>query len=318
MSCLFLTEQHVAELIDMPRSIEVVEEAFRQFAAGQVQNVPRSRAAASGILLHSMSASAQYLGLVGWKNYTTTQAGMLFHVAAYRIETGELHVFIEANLLGQLRTGAATGVAAKWMSRPESSTVGLFGTGLQARTQLEAVCAVRSISRIEVYSRDVDRRRRFADEMSERCGTDVVPVDSPREAASGKDIVITATTSKTPVFDGADLAEGTLVCAVGGNFLQKTEVDSETLRRSGTIVCDSIAQCRIEAGEFVQPLEDGTIDWDLMIELKDVVAGSAAGRRSADEITFFKSVGLALEDVAMAGELLSRARETGRGQTLPF
>jgi ornithine cyclodeaminase/alanine dehydrogenase-like protein (mu-crystallin family) len=318
MSCLFLTEQDVADLIDMPRSIEVVEEAFRQLAVGKVQNVPRSRATAPGILLHSMSASAEYLGLLGWKNYTTTRAGMLFHVAAYGIETGEMQVFIEANLLGQLRTGAATGVATKFMARPESSTVGLFGTGLQARTQLEAVCAVRSISRVEVYGRDADRRRRFAEEMSERCGTEVVPVDSPRDAVSGKDIVITATTSKKPVFDGADLAEGTLVCAVGGNFLQKSEVDAETLRRSDTIVCDSIEQCRIEAGEFAQPLKDGIVSWDSMIELKDVVAGSAEGRRSADEITFFKSVGLALEDVAMAGELLRRARETGRGQALPF
>lgn len=318
MSCLFLTEQDVAELVDMPRSIEVVEDAFLQLAAGRIQNVPRSRAAAPGILLHSMSASAEYLGLVGWKNYTTTRAGMLFHVAAYSIETGEMKIFIEANLLGQLRTGAATGVATKFMARPESSTVGLIGTGLQARTQLEAVCAVRSISRVEVFGRDSNRRQQFASQMSDRCRADVVAVNSPRDAVSGKDIVITATTSKTPVFDGGDIAEGTHINAVGGNFLQKTEVDVETLRRSGRIVCDSLEQCRIEAGEFAQPLEDGIADWGSMIELKDVVAESAQGRRSADEITFFKSVGLALEDVAMAGELLKRAHESGRGQTLPF
>jgi len=318
MPCLFLTEQDVADLIDMPRSIEVVEEAFRQMAAGEVHNIPRARAKAPGVLLHSMSASATYLGLIGWKNYTTTRHGMLFHVAGYDMESGEMLVLIQANLLGQLRTGAATGVATKHMSRESSSTVGLLGTGFQAQTQLLAVCAVRKIERVEVYGRDEDRRRKFADEMTAECGTEVVPVASPAEAVAAKDIVVTATTSKTPVFDGVDLAEGTHVNAIGGNFLQKTEVDAETLRRSGTIVCDSLEQCRIEAGEFVAPLETGIVSWDSMVELADVVAGTTPGRMSDDEITFFKSVGLAMEDVAMAAELLTRAREQGRGQALPF
>ena len=318
MPCLFLTEQDVADLIDMPRSIEVVEEAFRQMAIGEVHNIPRARAKAPGVLLHSMSASATYLGLIGWKNYTTTRHRMLFHVAGYDIETGEMQILIEANLLGQLRTGAATGVATKHMSRKSSSTVGLLGTGFQARTQLLAVCAVRKIERVEVYGRDEDRRRKFAEEMTADCGTEVVPVASPAEAVSDKDIVVTATTSKTPVFDGVDLAEGTHVNAIGGNFLQKTEVDAETLRRSGTIVCDSLEQCRIEAGEFIAPLKEEIVTWDSMGELADVVSGTAPGRKSDDEITFFKSAGLAMEDIAMAAELLTRAREQGRGQALPF
>jgi len=318
MPCLFLTEQDVADLIDMPRSIEVVEEAFRQLAGGQVHNVPRARAKAPGVLLHSMSASATYLGLIGWKNYTTTSNGMLFHVAGYDIETGEMQILIEANLLGQLRTGAATGVATKYMSRESSSTVGLLGTGLQARTQLMAVCAVREIDRVDVYGRDEDRRRAFAKEMMAECHTEVVPVTSPVEAVSEKDIVVTATTSKTPVFNGVDLAEGTHVNAIGGNFLQKTEVDAVTLRRSETIVCDSLEQCRIEAGEFAAPLKEGIVTWDSMLELANVVAGTTPGRISDDEITFFKSVGLAMEDIAMAAELLTKAREKGRGQALPF
>jgi ornithine cyclodeaminase/alanine dehydrogenase-like protein (mu-crystallin family) len=313
MSCLFLTEQDVSELIDMPRSIEIVEEAFRQMAAGRVHNVPRTRAQGPGIILHSMSASAEYLGLIGWKNYTTTRRGMLFHVAAYDIESGEMQILIEANLLGQLRTGAATGVATRHMSRESSSTVGLLGTGLQARTQLMAVCSVRKIERVEVFGRDEDRRRQFAEEMCKECQTEVVPVSSSQEAVSGKDIVIAATSSKTPVFDGTDLAEGTHVNAIGGNFLQKTEVDGETIRRSGTIVCDSIEQCRIEAGEFVASLNEGFVSWDSMSDLSDVVAGRNPGRKSDDEITFFKSVGLAMEDIAMVGELLKQAREQGRG-----
>ena len=313
MSCLFLTEQDVADLIDMPRSIEIIEEAFRQMAAGRVNNVPRTRAKGPGIILHSMSAAADYLGLIGWKNYTTTRKGMLFHVAAYDVASGEMQILIEANLLGQLRTGAATGVATRHMSRKSSSTVGLLGTGLQARTQVTAVCSVRKIDRVEVFGRDEERRRRFAEEMCKECQTDVVPVSSSQQAVSGKDIVIVATSSKTPVFDGTDLAEGTHVNAIGGNFLQKTEVDSETIRRSGTIVCDSIEQCRIEAGEFVAALNEGFVSWDSMSELSDVAARKISGRKSDDEITFFKSVGLAMEDVAMAGELLKQARKQSRG-----
>jgi len=318
MPCLFLTEQDVVRLIDMPQSIAVVEDAFRQMAQGQVLNMPRSRTQAPGILLHSMTAAVTAAGLVGWKNYTTMRDRMRFHVAGYSLQTGEMEILIEANWLGQLRTGAATGVATKYMSRPESSTVGLLGTGLQARTQLQAVCLVRSIDRIEVFGRDVDRRRRFAEDMSVQCGVDIVPVESPRQAVSGKDIVVTATTSKSPVFAGADLAEGTQINAIGGNFLQKSEVDVETVRRSGTIVCDSVAQCRIEAGEFVQPLEEKVLSLDDLVELKDVVAGSVPGRTSGTECTFFKSVGLAMEDVAMAGRLLTLARDQGVGQELPF
>ena len=158
MPTIFLTEDDVRELMDMETSIEVVEEAFRQFAAGEAKNVPRARAAADGILLHTMSASADYLGLVGWKAYTTTKQGARFHVAVYDIDTGEMAALIEANYLGQLRTGAASGVATEYMARPDAKVVGIFGSGLQARTQLKAVCTVRRIERVEVYSRNDDRR----------------------------------------------------------------------------------------------------------------------------------------------------------------
>ena len=184
MPCLFLTEQDVVRLIDMPQSIVVVEDAFRQMAAGQVINMPRSRTPAPGILLHSMTAAVTGPGLVGWKNYTTTRDRMRFHVAAYSMQTGEMAILIEANWLGQLRTGAATGVATKYMSRRESTTVGLLGTGLQARTQLQAICLVRAIDRIEVFGRDADRRRRFAEDMSAQCEVEVVPVETPRQAVS--------------------------------------------------------------------------------------------------------------------------------------
>ena len=318
MPAIFLSEQDVSDLIDMQRSIEVVEEAFQELAAGRVQNVPRSRVAAPGVLLHSMSASAEYLGLVGWKTYTTTREKMQFFVGASDIETGELRVLIQADLLGQLRTGAATGVATKYLSRDDSARVGLIGTGLQARTQLLAVCSVRPVSHIEVFGRDVERRHSFAREMTERCGIEVTAVDSSDQAIVDKDVILTATTSLTPVFEGARVAPGVHINAVGSNFLQKSELDEETIGRCGTIVCDSIEQCRLEAGDFVEALQSGTTGWDQMTELSDVVAGKHPGRKTESETTLFKSVGLALEDVAMAGELLRRAEQQGRGVTLPF
>lgn len=318
MSAIILTETDVRELIDMTSSIEVVEEAFRHLAAGEARNVPRARVKGPGCLLHTMSASADWLNLVGWKSYTTTRSSMIFHVAVYDSQSGAMQALIEADWLGQLRTGAASGVATKHMARQDASTVGLLGTGTQAATQLMAVCAVREIKRVDVFGRNEDRRRRFCASLSEHCETEVVPVASPAEAVAGKDIIVTATTAQEPVFAGSDLADGAHINAIGSNFLQKAEIDVETVRRADRIVCDSIEQCQIEAGDFSVALEQGVTRWDAMSELSEVVAGRVTVRSSERETTLFKSVGIALEDVAMAGELLKRALEQGRGVPLPF
>ena len=315
---LFLTEEDVRQLIDMPASVEVVEEAFRQLASGNAKNNPRNRSSAPGIFLHSMSASAEYLGYVGWKNYTTTKHGARFHVSVYNIETGLMTALMQADYLGQLRTGAASGVATKFMARENAKTVGLFGTGLQARTQLQAICDVRDIEYVEVYGRNEDRRQQFAAELAGLCGIEVVAADSAKQTASNKDIICTATTSKQPVFDGDDIAPGTHLNIIGGNFLFKTEIDVTTVKRSQRIVCDSIEQAKFEGGDFVESMEQGILNWDDLGELYDVVAGNQAGRESNDEITLFKSLGLAIEDVAMAARIIDRARQQGIGNTIPL
>jgi ornithine cyclodeaminase/alanine dehydrogenase-like protein (mu-crystallin family) len=256
--------------------------------------------------------------MVGWKAYTTTRAGARFHVCLSDAATGQPAAFIEANFLGQLRTGAASGVATEIMARPDAKVVGLLGSGLQARTQLKAVCSVRRIERVEIYSRDAERRTKFAAEMSEYCGTQVVPVHAPDEAAAEKDIVICATASRTPVFDGRVLDEGTHLNVVGSNWLNKAEIDGVTIRRSDVVVCDSIEQCRLEAGDFVASLEEGTFEWSRAAELSAVVAGQQTGRATPENVTLFKSVGLAIEDVAIGAKILELAREEGMGQPLPF
>jgi alanine dehydrogenase len=318
MSALYFTEDDVAELLDMEIAIEVIEEAFRQLANETAMNVPRSRARAPGIGLHTMSAAAEYLGLVGWKAYTTTKDTARFHVGLYSAATGELMALIEANALGQLRTGAASGVATEYMARPDAKVVGLFGAGTQARTQLKAVCSVRKIELVEVYSRDEERCRQFCDLMSEWCNTRVVPSRVPDEVAAEKDIVICATSARTPLFEGKVLDDGTHLNVVGSNYLNKAEIDVATVHRADTIVCDSIEQCKLEAGDFVQAIEEGAVEWSHMHELADVVSDRETGRKTPESITLFKSVGLAIEDVALGAKLLQLAAKEGLGRPLPF
>ncbi|HEV2971450.1 MAG TPA: ornithine cyclodeaminase family protein [Pirellulales bacterium] len=318
MPALYLSEADVNQLLDMRLAIEAVEEAFRQLADRKACNVPRVRAKAPGVVLHTMSAAAEYLGLAGWKCYATTRAGARFHVGLYDSRSADLLAIIEAGRLGQLRTGATTAVAVEWMAVMGASELGMFGSGHQAETQLEAATLARPIKQAFVYSRSETKRKAFAERMSAQLKIDVVPVDRPQEAAEELPIVITATTSAEPLFDGNALSEGTLVCAMGSNWLNKAEIDTNVVRRADNIVCDSIAACRHEAGDFVAAIEKGVFDWSRAVELADVVSGNAVGRSNRDSVALFKSVGLAIEDVALGGKLLDLARAKGLGRELPF
>ena len=313
---LYLREDDVTRLLAMPVVIEVIEEAFRQLAAGRAHNVPRQRARGTGIILHSMSAAADYLGVVGWKQYTTTGRGAKFLIGLYDGQSGELVALIEADRLGQLRTGAVTGVAARWLARTDADSLGLIGCGWQAERQLRAVSAVRPLRRVAAYSRDPDRRRAFAERMSSQLGIEVLPVDSAQAAVSDMSIVVTATSSRDPVLHGDWLAPGTLVCAIGSNWLHKAEVDVATVERTHVIVCDSVECCRHEAGDFVAALEAGKFSWDRALDLSSILAGAAPGRESRNDVILFKSVGMAIEDVAVASRLLELARAAGCGETL--
>lgn len=318
MSAIYLSEDDVAWLLDMDAAIECIEEAFLQWAHGKAENQPRRRSVAGGAMLHVLSAGAEYLGYVGYKSYVTTRQGARFQFMLSDAQSGQPVSLIEANLLGQMRTGATSGVATKYMARPDATVVGCFGTGFQARSQLKAVCRVRRIERIEVYSRNDERRRNFAHEMAEYCGVPTLAVHHPEQAAAEKDIVVCATTSKAPLFDGHALDEGTHLNIVGSNYLTRAEVDVTTIRRADHIVCDSLDACRLEAGDFVPALEDGSLDWSRVHELSDVVVGRETGRAHAEDITLFKSVGLGLEDLAVAVRVFQRAKEEDVGRPLPF
>ncbi|MFQ5880024.1 MAG: ornithine cyclodeaminase family protein, partial [Dehalococcoidia bacterium] len=214
--------------------------------------------------------------------------------------------------------GAASGVATKYIARPQARPVGIIGSGWQAQSQLMAVCAVRPVAMVRAYSRDPQRRQAFARQMSEVLGMQVDAADSAKEAVEGCDIVITATNASQPLFNGRWLSPGAHVNAIGANAILRREIDDATVLRCGTIVVDCKDQARIEAAELIFPIERGQLYWDQVKELGEVVAGIIPGRRSEDEITLFKSLGIAIWDVATAQRLYQIARQKGAGQELPF
>jgi alanine dehydrogenase len=318
MPVLLLTESEVRDLLTMEMALEAVEDALRKLALEEAENIPRSRTQTDHAMLHVMSTAAKTLGFLGYKAYVSSRKGTVFHVGLYDGKSGALLALIQADYLGQVRTGAASGVATQYMARPDSSEVGIFGSGKQARTQLIAICKVRRVRRVQVYSPNEENRTRFAKEMSDVCRTEVEPVPRPEMAAEDKDIVITATNSREPVLNGHWIVEGTHLNAIGSNFLGKAEIDPVAVRRCESIVVDSKDQARLEAGDFVQPLEEGSIHWADVHELGQVIVGRYTGRAHPQDVTLFKSLGIAIEDVAVAARVYSKAQEAKVGRLIDW
>jgi len=318
MPVLYLTEDDVRSLLTMDLALEAVEAAFRKLSLDEAENIPRHRCQTDGAVLHVLPAAAKTLGGLGLKAYTTSKAGAQFHVFLYDPKLGGLTAIIAADYLGQMRTGAASGVATKRLARKDAASLGLYGTGKQARTQLLAIAKVRSLKKVHVYSREAAKRLAFAAEMSPLCGIEVIPVETPEEAAHGFDIICTATASREPVLFGSWIAEGSHLNIVGSNFLAKTEIDAEVVRRASRVVVDSKEQAKCEAGDFVAALRNGSLCWGDVTELAHIVTGRYPGRESPQDITLFKSLGLGIEDVAVGVRVLDLARKNGVGIELPF
>ncbi len=318
MPVRLLSEDDVRRLLTMEDALEAVEAGLRKVALDEAFNIPRSRVQTDHAMMHLMGASAKSLGFMGYKAYTTGRKGNHFHVGLFDGKTGALLALIQADYLGQMRTGAASGVATKYMARADASTVGLYGSGKQARTQLIAVCKVRKISRVHIYSPNEEHRRSFAEEMSRVCETEVLAVSHPELAARDMDIVITATTARDPVVHSAWIGQGTHINAAGSNFLAKAELDPETVGRCNLVVVDSRDQARFEAGDFTQPLEAGTLRWQDVRELGQIVVGRYSGRPHPQDVTLFKSLGIAVEDVAVAGKLFGLAVADNAGTLIDW
>ncbi len=315
---LLLKESDVQKLLTMEECIDILEDAFREQGAGAITNRPRYRIRTPKGFLHIMPAAVPSMNGLGFKAYPSYGGVTKNLVVLYDYDNGQLQAIIESAYLTAVRTGAATGVATKYMARQDSATVGFYGTGGQSRTQLPAVCAVRKIQKVKAYSRNVERREAFCKEMSDMLGVEVVGVDTPEEAAKGVDIIITATSAREPLYKGELMDKGTHINAIGSNHWMRREIDDTAIKRSSIIVVDDLEDSKIEAGELIWAVDRGIMTWGQVFELGDVVVGRVPGRRSDEDITLFKSNGIAMEDVAVAARLYQKAKQKGVGQEIPI
>jgi alanine dehydrogenase len=310
---LYLTEADVRRFLPMRECISLMRMAFERLAAGEAINQSRRRLILpTRSTLHYMAASdGKYFGA---KIYATNPSrGAHFLVLLYRAEDAEPLAILEANRLGQIRTGAASGLATQLLARPDSRVAGLIGSGFQARTQLEAVHTAFPFERALVWSRTPDRRVEFARECSAALGLPVSAAASAEEAVHAADVLITATNAAEPVLDAQWVRDGTHINAMGSNQAQRRELPAEMVKRAALIAVDSREQSRMESGDLILAFRDE--DWQRTVELADVVTGRS-GRQGPGEITIFKSNGLAVEDVIAAGYVFERAVEAGAGQSL--
>ena len=316
---LLLSEADVKAILTMPMALELVEASFRRLAEGTAVCHPRRRLQmAPKAIMNYMAASDSAGGYMGLKIYTISPNGVRFVLPLFNARSGEMCALIEADHLGQMRTGAASGVATRVMARADARTVGVIGTGYQARTQLEAVALARKLEIIRAFGRDAARRVKFANDMAARLGVPVVAVPSAEEAVRESNIVITATTSSKPVIEGSWLNPGVHINAIGSNFAEKQELDAEAVGRCDVIAADWVEQSKIEAGDLIQAFGTDLSRWASVREISDIVAGKAAGRTNQNQITLFKSNGIAIEDVVVAGRIYEIAREKGMGREIPM
>jgi ornithine cyclodeaminase/alanine dehydrogenase-like protein (mu-crystallin family) len=309
---LFLTEAEVRQLLPMPQAVRLMRETFEAFRTGESLNQPRRRLLLpTGSVLHAMAGShGKYFGT---KIYSTNAKYGSMHFLFWLLdaETANPCALMEANWLGQIRTGAASGYATDLLARKDASTLGVIGSGFQARSQVEAVSTVRELKEVRVWSRSASNRERFAADCSRDFGLNVHAVATAREAVEGMDIVATATWSKDPVLEADWIAPGTHINAMGSNNPQRRELPAELIAKADRIVCDSIEQSKIESGDLL--LAWSPEDWKTsrLLELKD-----ATERANAPEITIFKSNGLGVEDVAAGAFVYEQALRLGVGRPL--
>lgn len=316
---LHINEAEVKSVFSMPVAIEAVETISKRQAAGEVLVHARRRfELPGGTFFHHMAAADVQENLVAAKQYTYVGGKLKFIVSLFSIASGDLLALIEADVLGQMRTGAASGVATKYLARTDARTAAIIGTGGQARTQLEAIAAVRKLANVKVYGRGVEGREAFAREMSAKLGIPVEPAASSAEATDGAAIICTATTAGQAVVSAHAIRPGTHINAIGANHMKKRELDAETVAKCDRIFVDSIEQSHQEAGDLVLGFAGHEKRWDAVRELSSLVAGICVGRTAEAQITLFKSNGIAAWDLAAAAAVYRLATERGLGRTLPF
>ncbi len=306
---LYLTESDVLDLLPMTDCVGLMRTAFARLASGEAINQPRRRLTLpSKSTLHYMAGGdGQYFGA---KIYSTNPGhAPHFLVLLYRTEDAQILAVIEANHLGQIRTGAASGLATSLLARTGARTLAVIGSGFQARTQVAAIrAAMPGIDRVRFWSRSAGKRDAFA----KACSAEVAA--TAEEAVRGAEVVVTATNAAEPVIESEWVSAGAHINAMGSNQARRRELPGTLVRRADLIVADSIEQSRMESGDLLLAF-DREADWNRVVELKDVASGRA-GRQRPEDITLFKSNGLAVEDIIAAGWVYERAREKGAGRPI--
>ena len=315
---LFLKDEDVAQCVTMDAMLEAIESMQRQYGDGQAHNMTRRKIIADSGMLSVMGGGLFHQGLLGVKTYTVVKGAYSFQVSLYDANTGELLLYTQANRLGQLRTGATTGVAVKHLANPEDATVGIIGTGGQAPTQLEALSKVRGIKKIKAYSRTRERREEFARRMTDTMGVEVSAVTSNEDAVRDCDIVLCIAATMDPVVEADWLKDGSTLIGAGPTTWRAREVDEAVITRAGKLIVDSTEQAAIEAGDLCSAVDKGIIQWSKVHELRHVVSGAVTGRDSNDQVVYAKIMGTGVADVAAAKLAYDSAKAAGLGTEMDW
>ena len=312
---LLITESDVQKMLSIKEAIPIVEECFRLAGAGETENPPRYRMPIEkGFLQFGPGAllSRKMMGFKMWANFGSPLTGTLNFL--YSMETGELLAIIQAHLISKFRTSATSGVAAKYLSRPDASVIGMIGAGRQSEAQLEAICAVRAIKRAVVYSRRPEPLKAFCQKMSEKLKIEVVPAAKPEDVTKGADIIVTMTNTEKPVLFGEWLTGPCLIIAAGGNHWYEREVDLEVIKRSTMIICDEKEHSKVEGGDLLYPIGKGLLSWNQVQELGDIVVGRVKLPPLDKSTILFELHGLAIEDVAISEVAYEKAKAMKLGR----
>lgn len=315
---LFLSEADVKKVLTVDMALEAVESAHRDLSLGQALDTPRARSRLPQTVLHILQGALPAQGVLGYKAYTSNRSGNRFLVHLFDAATGQLRAVIESDYLGMIRTGATSGLAARWLARPDATVAGVFGAGWQAEGHVRAICAALPLEQVKVFSRKADKLQDFCRRLSEQTGVAVVPAASAEETVRGSDLLGTVTTAAQPLFDAEWLEPGVHINAAGSNALIRQELSEAALKRCTLIAVDSVPTALAEAGDLLPLLEKGRLHTRQMVELGDVIVGSHPGRTSHEQITVFESQGMAIQDLAVALRVLNAAEAKGLGVSVPM
>jgi len=313
---LWIPEADVVALMDMADAVPALEAGLLAEARGEAHNMTKTHVAWGRATLHALGAAFPKAGLAGTKTWAHTPEGATPLLLLYDAGSGALRAVIEAFALGQLRTGAASGVATRWLAAHDADELAIVGTGKQALAQVAGVAAVRRLRRVHVYGRDVERRRRFADSVRTELGLEAEARASVTEAVMDAPIITTVTRATEPFLSSVMVAPGTHVNAVGAITPTGAEVDGGVVARCRRVVADSVPQAQKLSRELMAVFGADPAAWTSVRSLAEVVA-DGGGRRADEDVTLFKALGMGISDLALGLEVLRRAREQGRGRSLP-